>query len=132
IEAKENRAVVDINLSNMHSLSMTYGFHYSQELIKKVATALNTHSTERIELFNIYENQFVFYIKGYEDKTELIEFCEVVSKTLNYLLKVERIGGGIGVIEINQVNEQDIDQLLKNLLITSEKELNNSDEDFGF
>ena len=48
------------------------------------------------------------------------------------MLAAERIGAGIGVIEMDQHNKHDVDQLLKNLLIASEKALGNDDQDFGF
>ncbi|MBN2252703.1 MAG: EAL domain-containing protein, partial [Kosmotogaceae bacterium] len=64
-------------------------------------------------------------------KKELVEFSEAVSKTLNSILAVERIGGGIGVIEMNDAKDQDVDQLLKNLLITSESAINIDKRDIG-
>jgi PAS domain S-box-containing protein len=130
--ASEKRAVVSINLSTMHSLSMVYGFHYSQELVKKVAEALKLHCTDKCQLFNTYEKRFAFYLKAYKDKNELIKFCESVANTLESLLAIERIGGGIGIIEIDEDNENNIDQLLKNLLIASEKAINTIDRDISF
>jgi hypothetical protein len=81
---------MSINLSAVQSLTMTYGFHYTQELIKKIADALNLHCTDKRLLFNTYENRFVFYLKDYKDKKELIEFCETVASTLESLLAIER------------------------------------------
>ncbi len=126
------RAVVSINLSTMHSLSLIYGFNYSQELIKKVAEALKSHCTDKHLLFNTYEYHFVFYIKDYEDKNELAAFCEDVVNTLESVLDIERIGGGIGIVEIGEDNKHDVEPLLKNLLIASDKAINNFDRDFGF
>jgi len=127
----ERRAIVSINLSTVHSLSMTYGFHYTQELIKKIADALNLYCTDKRLLFNTYENRFVFYLKDYKDKRELIEFCETVVSTLEPLLAIERIGGGIGVLEIDQDNARNVDQLLKKLLIASERAIGFNDREFG-
>lgn len=128
---EDNRAVVSINLSAMHLLSMTYGFHYTQDLTKKIADALKVYSTEKNVLFNIYENLFVFYLKDYGYKSELTEFCESIAKTLGSLLKAEGIGGGIGIVEINQDNEHDVGQILKSLLIASERAIDFFDRDFG-
>ncbi len=128
---KEKRAVVSINLSTVQSLTVTYGFHYTQDMMKKIADTLNLHCTDQRVLFNTYENRFVFYVKAYKDKNELIRFCEAIENTLEPLLAIERIGGGIGVVEIDQDNEHDIDQLLKNLLIASERAINIYDRDFG-
>ncbi|HZW49300.1 MAG TPA: PAS domain S-box protein, partial [Bacillota bacterium] len=129
---KEKRAVVGINLSAVHQLSMIYGFNYGQELIKKAIEALTLLSTDQRQLFNTYVNRFLFYVKAYEDKNELVAFCNEVINILESVFAVERISGGIGIIEIDEDNEQDIERVLKNLLIASEKAIAAVDRDFGF
>lgn len=123
------RALVSINLSAMYSLTLTYGFHYSQELIKKVAEALKGYCSGYFQLFSTYEYQFVFYATAYKDKAELRAFCESVADTLDSLLGTEKVSGGLGVIEIDENNQNDVDQLLKNLLVTSEKAINTLETD---
>jgi PAS domain S-box-containing protein len=127
----ERRAVVSINLSAMQSLTITYGFHYTQELIKKIADVLSQYCDDGRVLFKTYENRFAFYIKGYEDKNELTEFSEVVVRTLEPILISERISGGIGVVEIDEENGRDVDGLLKRLLITSERAINIDNREIG-
>ncbi len=132
INTSDKRALFSINLSTVNSLSLVYGFHYSQELIKKAAEALKLKCTDMCQLYSTYENRFVFYVKDYKNKSDLIKFSESVANSLESLLTVERIGGGIGIIEIDDNNGQDINQLLKNLLIASEKAMNINDRDFSF
>ena len=127
----EKRAVVSINLSAMQSLTTTYGFHYTQELNKKIADILGQYCNGGRVLFNIYENRFAFYIKGYEDKNELTEFSEEIAKTLEPLLITERISGGIGIVEIDEENGRDVDGLLKKLLITSERAIDIDNREIG-
>lgn len=126
------RAVVGINLNAVHLLSMTYGFHYSQDLIKRVADALGTLCDARHQLFSTFENQLVIYIENYEGRFELLKFCQAVIETSEAVLAVESIGAGIGVVEIDESNRHDIEQLLKNLLVASEKALNSVDGDISF
>jgi len=125
------RALVGINLSEVNSLRVIYGFQYTQELIKSIAVALNQHCTENRILCSAYENQFIFYIKNYEDRDELIEFCNAIADTMANYLMVERIGGGIGILEIDQNDEADIEQHLKKLVIASEKAAKQNDKDIG-
>lgn len=129
-DAKKS-ALVGINLGAVHLLSITYGFQYSQELIKKAAVALQSHCHENCALFKMYENHFAFYIKAYQEKNELTAFCQALGGTLEALLIVERIGAGIGIIEIDDNNKHDVGVLLKNLLIASEKAINVFDSDIG-
>ena len=126
------RALVGINLSTMHLLSLTYGFQYSQSLIKRAADVLRVLSDDTHELYYTYENRFTFYVSHYKDKTDLSEFCIRVISVLKTMLAAERIGGGIGVIEIDKISGTSEDRLLKNLLIASEKAIGEIEGDFGY
>ena len=101
-EVDIKRAVVGINLGAIYLLTMSYGFYYTQEYMRTIAESLQTLCSENKTLYNTYENRFVFYIKDYKDKEELAVFCEKLKATLKSLLGTERIGGGIGVVEIRQ------------------------------
>jgi PAS domain S-box-containing protein len=120
------RALVGINLAPMQILTLRYGNNYSQDLIKKIADALKPFCSENYQLYNTYENRFVFYVKEYQDKKELAAFCEAVSYTLDAYLYIHGISGGIGVIELDGLNMTNADDILKMLLITSEAALRNS------
>jgi PAS domain S-box-containing protein len=128
-DSSQKRALISINLTPMQELSLRYGFNYSQELLKELAESLKNYISDKRQLFSTYEYRFVFYVKGYKDRDELTKFCEVLEKEMSPTLAAERINGGIGVIEINDKNRRDIEQLLKDLLIASEKAIS-SDEEF--
>jgi len=125
------RALISVNLSNMQLVTATYGFHYSQELTRNVAESLSRFCTENLLLSYAYENLFVFYLRDHEGKATLHEFSEAIANTLTSLFEVERIGVGVGVVEINQDNDSDVDQLMKRLLITSEKAINVNERKVG-
>lgn len=131
-EANVKRALVSINLSAIHLLSMTYGFSYSQELIKRIANALKDYCTENIQLFSTSEYRFIFYVKCYNDKNDLIKFCDKVANSLEMMLSLDRIEGGIGVIEIDDENKRDIDQLKKSLSVTSERAISLNDREISY
>ena len=101
-------------------MTANYGFIYTQNLIK-AAEALAQHCTDNRLLFHTHENRFVFYLVDYQDRNELIYFCDAIAKTLESLFAIDRIGGGIGILEIDQdQKEVEIDLLLRRLLIASE------------
>ncbi len=135
VETKElairNRALVGINMIAAQSLTKVYGFNYTQELIKNTAGALIRYCTNNRLLFYTYDNRFVFYLKDYKDKNELFKFTDNIINELASLLSAERIGCGIGIVEIDRDKELDADILLKNLLIASEKAINIYDSDIG-
>ncbi len=125
------RAVISINLSTVQLLAANYGFHYTQNLIKKAAETLNQYCTDKRILFQTYESRFVFYLIGYKDKNELLHFSEVIADSMEALFITDRIGGGIGILEIEQDQDKvDMDSLLRRLLIASERSINIFDRDF--
>jgi EAL domain-containing protein (putative c-di-GMP-specific phosphodiesterase class I) len=70
-------------------------------------------------------------MKGYKDRNELLEFTEILTEILESILVAERIGGGIGIMELDNYDDIDVDTLLKKLLISSEKANNIYDYSFG-
>ncbi|HHT65063.1 MAG TPA: EAL domain-containing protein [Clostridiales bacterium] len=128
--SNRKRALININLSKVDLLTLTYGFHYSQVLIKKVAAALMPLCTKDCQLYSTYTNRLTFYIHGYRDKNELIEFCIEIEKILESILSVEGTGAGIGVLELDD-SETDVKQIMKDLLIASENALNNPNQRYS-
>lgn len=127
--SKSKRAIIGINLSTLHSLSTTYGFDYSQKVVLKISEEFKRLSDENHELFSTYVNRFVFYVRTYAEKEELVRFCEEVSRRLKAILTIERIGWGIGIIELGNFHARDINKLLRNLLVASEKSLVGFEDD---
>lgn len=56
MRAHEKKAIIIVNLSAIHLLNLTYGFQYSQALIKRIATALLEHCNNNCQLFNICQS----------------------------------------------------------------------------
>lgn len=131
IVSTEKRALVGINVSPIQTLTLTYGFDYDQDIVKKVADALKMHCTDKRQLYYTFQNRFIFYVKGYDDKEELIQFCKELVGTMDSILSIERVGGGIGIIELNEDNVYDMGQLSKKLLVASEKAMDLYNADIG-
>lgn len=125
------RALVSVDLSTINQISMKYGFIYSQNVITKAAKLLKSVCSDTCQVFHTYENRFALYISAYRDIGELTATCETIADTLRPLLASERIGGGIGVVEIDD-SQHEVDRILSNLMSASESALNNSGADIGF
>lgn len=119
--ATQRRALVGINLSTIQSLNVTYGFQYTQNLTKRIAGLLEEECNENRVLFKIYEAQFAYLITNYNDPRELMEFCRAIAGKLEAELTLERIGGGIGVLEIPEDSQPDADEIIKKLMVISER-----------
>jgi PAS domain S-box-containing protein len=126
------RALFGINLNAVQTLTSTYGFYYTQELLKRITSFLSILCTENRILFNTYENRFTFYLTNITEADEVMNFAEEITSILEPVLLAERLNGGLGILEINQENSQDVNQLLKKLLIASEKALTLQDRELAY
>ena len=57
------------------------------------------------------------------DTEDLIAFCKRISSLLETFLIIEGINWGIGIVEIGKGTTKDVEQLLRNVLVASEKAL---------
>ncbi len=124
------RAMISINLSTVSVITSNYGFHYTQALLKSIAEALKKLASADKRLFKTYENRFVFYVTGYRDKSDLLDFSREIASTLQSILLSERIGGGIGILEMDPDPEFNADRLSRRLLLASERSVTLFDRDF--
>lgn len=133
LKKKSRKALIGINLSTVQLLTINYGFQYSQNLIKKAAEALSQYCTKNRLLFHVRENRFAFYLFDYKDKKELVDFSGVIAETLESLFITERVGGGIGILELEEnqnENEVDIESFMRRLLIATERFVSLHGKDF--
>ena len=64
-------------------------------------------------------------------RTSYWNSAEKIADILQSLLAIERIGGGIGILEIDQDEELDFNRLSKKILIVSEKAIGLNDTEIG-
>ncbi|MDD4212776.1 MAG: EAL domain-containing protein, partial [Bacilli bacterium] len=125
-----NQAVISINLNSIQALTALYGFHYSQNLILKVSEVLTQYQTYSRQIYRTYENRFAFYWKNYQNREDLEDFCRQLEVKLTSILTVERVSGGIGVVEITKEDRTNIDRLLQHALNASERAIEVSNREF--
>ncbi len=125
-------ALISVDISSVYTLSRRYGFQYSQAAVQKAAQSLKKLSTGGIKLFRAYESHFAFSVPSYGSREELRPLLEKIYEKLERIFSIERIGWGVGVIEIDRGNTLSVEQLLRNLLIASEKSLDSFSEQFEF
>ncbi len=128
---KPKRGIISVNLSTFQRISMTYGFLYVANLFNKVAQRLNQYSTKNRTLYKSYENRLVYYVKGYKDIQELVDFALKIKEELSDLLKVERVGAGIGILEIENDKPLNINYISKRALMASSKVINLDKTEIG-
>jgi PAS domain S-box-containing protein len=125
------RALLNVNLSRLNVLALAYGFNYVQALIKKIAALLGSLRFNNCQLFSTFNNRFTFYVKNYQDQHDLIKISQGIADLLEPLLEAEGINVGVGILEIEE-QDQDAKGILKNVLIASENALKKIDQHFCF
>ena len=122
-------ALISINLSTLHAKSITYGHQYSQDLMKKLANALHILCTENLSLSIAHEYRFVFFNRGYQKRAMLLDLCHRIETILTTVLSLEQVQWGFGILEIDRSKDNSVEQLLRNLLVASERALSLVDQD---
>lgn len=117
------KAIIGLNLTTLHQLSLTYGFFNSQQILIKLADSLKEQCLNNVSLFSIYENYLVLYVKDYEDKSSLIAQAEKASAIVEESFSLEHIGWGVGLLELSNYSTHDTEQILKDLMATTNKSL---------
>ena len=121
IERKNgNRAILLINLKKINSVSLTYGYNFSKNLIKELAEKLYRLKNDNRKLFQISFERFAFYIREYESKCELSDFCNEIFNVIKEVQILNNIGCSVGILEIEQ-NNWDSESIIKNASVASER-----------
>ncbi len=120
---KRKMAIVGLNVTTLHQVSVRYGFSYGQHLINRLGEALKSVSNKNIKLFSIYENYLALLIKNYKDKEQLLNLAKQASKIVEETFALEYIGWGVGILELTKSSLDNFELLLKNLVASADKSL---------
>jgi PAS domain S-box-containing protein len=122
-------ALIGINLNSVQTLTSAHGYHYSQNLMKKVVNIIKDMVCAKCQLFLTHENCLTLYVKDYEAKSDLMRLYAKVASALEPLLFFERLNAGVGILEIPRFSKaSEVDKILKNLLLASEKAFVNDEK----
>lgn len=114
------KAVLLVSVRNFSLLSATYGYVYSENLIRELASGLARHQNENRMLFHISVDRFILYIARYEHKSELIGMCRSLISTLGSVLSPGIVGANIGAVEITEPGCEP-ECIIKNASFAAEK-----------
>ena len=99
--AEGPRAVVLLSLKKIHSISLTYGYSFSERIISELAASLVKLASDSRRLFQISFERFAFYFTSYESAGELRAFCHTIISLVDGIQILRTIGCGIGVVEFD-------------------------------
>ena len=119
----QKRGVVAINLSSIHELSTRYGFYYTQKVLQRMGNALKALASEDLIVIRLHENWFALYVRGYKNLEELQELAQKASAIVEQFFLIERLVWGVGIVEIEEESEVDLEHLFTNIILTGDKSL---------
>lgn len=121
-ELKKNyankRALYVINYKNLDFINFAYGYHYSEDIIKKTAEKIALVCSDNQFLFHIADDRFAIYVNQFNNSNALYHLgCEII-KILKENAISNQIGGSVGIYEINQ-SENDANDILKSATLAA-------------
>ncbi len=117
------RALISLNLNTLHAKSITYGYQYSQDLMKKLARNLMKLASNDLLICITHEYRFALYYSGYHSREMLLDLCKTIEAILQEALSLEQVQWGIGILELQGLQGYSVEQLLRNLMVASEHAL---------
>lgn len=97
----EKRALILLDLKNLSLLSLTYGYKFSETLIRELSVSLSALTGENCRLFQIAFERLAFYITDYPDTVYLRAFCQRIRNLKEIHGIFDLTGCGIGIVEID-------------------------------
>ncbi|MHC1717732.1 MAG: EAL domain-containing protein [Acidaminococcaceae bacterium] len=94
------KAIILLKLNKMSAINSTYGYSFTEKVVKDIANKLAAFVSKSRLLFRVFSDKLVFYYTDYDSRQELEFFCESVIDTLNKTQIMQVIGCGIGVAEL--------------------------------
>ncbi len=123
------RALVLINLKRLNTLKVTYGYNFSESVIKRVASRLAELSGEHRLLLKISFEIFAFYMDGYAGSSEIEQFVFQIINALKKIRIMFTIGCAIGIAEFAG---WDADAAIKSALAAAESTENSQPFEYRF
>ena len=117
---KTNKAVLILNIKKINSISLSYGYSFSEQIINELAGKLLSITMENIKLFQISLERFALFVSGFNDDRQLISLCSQTFAVMHETQIINAIGCGVGIYKIED-SCCDPEIILKNASIAAEK-----------
>lgn len=115
-----NRAILLLNIKKINSVSLAYGYSYSENTIVELANRLLSITNYNVKLFQISFERLVLYVSGFKRDFDLISICHSIFDMISGNPITNSLGCAIGILKIND-SECDPETILKNSAIAADK-----------
>lgn len=114
-----DRIVVLVDLNHLNALSLSYGYAFSERIVREAAARLLALATDERKLFQISPERMAFYLKDCRDADEATRLCDAIISALSGIQLIQAAGCGIGILRLDETC-RDGDSILRNVSIAAE------------
>ncbi len=114
-----NRAVLLLNIKKINSVSLTYGYSYSENTMVELANRLPSVTNHDVKIFQISFERLVLYVSGFKRDFDLVSICHSIFHMISGNPITNSLGCAIGICRINS-SESDPETILKNAAIAAD------------
>lgn len=114
-----DRTVVLVDLNRLNALSLSYGYAFSEQIVREAAARLLALATDERKLFQISPERMAFYLKNSTDADEAARLCDSIISALSGIQLIHAAGCGIGILRLDETC-RDGDAILRNASIAAE------------
>jgi len=135
IKNNKNKAIFMIRCGNIKLINQTFGYEYGDMAVKEIGGRFKTLVCRDMQLFRFSGENFVLYIKNYEQKEELLYILEKIEGLFNKPLLIKDVSEHLDIqIGIKEYIDTDksLDQLLKEATIALNFMSNTKDKNYCF
>lgn len=122
LQPNHKNALMIVNFHRVNSLSLTYGFSFSEQIVRELSrTILALFDTKR-EVYQVSFERVGVLIKNYDDQESLIAIANEAINACLTLDITKIIGCNVGILQIDECYcDCDAEQMIRNASIASEQ-----------
>ncbi len=122
IQPNEKSALIIINFHRVNALSLTYGFSFSEQIVRELSNTLLSFFNSKIDVYQVSFERVAVLIKNYSNQESLITIANEVINACLTLDITKIIGCNVGILQIDECDcDCDAEQMIRNASIASEQ-----------
>ena len=118
----DKNALMIINFNRVNSLSLSYGFSFSEQIMKELSKIIVGALNNKFSLYQVSFERFAIYIENYLNQKALVQLAKQIIDACMNIDITKLIGCNIGILQIDTCDKEcDVEQMIKNASIASEQ-----------
>ncbi len=126
-DTKQNNALLIINFSRINTLSLSYGFSFSEQIIRDLSMKVQEVVKNKHDVYYVSFERMAVYIKEYESVQYLKQCALSIISACTQLDVTKLIGCNIGIVRMDTCDcDCTPDRMIRNASIASEEHMHST------